>query len=150
MKTYESIAIGIPDILLPKQGVDRGKWAVIACDQFTSEPKYWQKVSEIVGDAPSTLSMIYPEAYLGEKEPEARIERIRNSMRKYLDEGIFEEFRGFIYVERKLGANIRKGLVVCLDQHRRGAAVRHTRTADRPGSNLRIDRRQSAASYDPR
>ena len=115
MKTYESIAIGIPDILLPKQGVDRGKWAVIACDQFTSEPKYWQKVSEIVGDAPSTLSMIYPEAYLGEKEPEARIERIRNSMRKYLDEGIFEEFRGFIYVERKLGANIRKGLVVCLD-----------------------------------
>ena len=115
MRTHESIGIGIPEILLPEQGIDRRKWAVIACDQFTSEPEYWQKVSQTVGDAPSTLNLIYPEVYLGEKKPDARIARIRKSMRKYLDEGIFEELEGFVYVERKVGEKTRKGLVVCLD-----------------------------------
>ena len=77
MKTYESIAIGRPDILLPKAGTDLSKWAVIACDQFTSEPEYWKKVIELVKDAPSTFNLIYPEVYLGEKDPDSRIASIR-------------------------------------------------------------------------
>ena len=52
------------DILLPKKDVDMSKWAVVACDQFTSEPEYWQAVEEKVGDAPSTLRLILPEANL--------------------------------------------------------------------------------------
>ena len=80
MKTYESIAIGIPNVLLPKAGSDLSKWAVIACDQFTSEPEYWQKVSEFVNNEPSTLNLIYPEVYLGEKNPVARITSIRQHM----------------------------------------------------------------------
>ena len=48
-------------ILLPKPGVDLTKWAVVACDQFTSQPEYWQAVEETVGDAPSTLRLILPE-----------------------------------------------------------------------------------------
>jgi uncharacterized protein (DUF1015 family) len=115
MKTYESIAIGMPEILLPKAGVDLRKWAVIACDQFTSEPEYWQKVSDIVGEAPSTLNLIYPEVYLGEKDPDSRIASIRYHMNLYLREGLMEQKQGFIYVERQTGQKIRKGVTVCID-----------------------------------
>ena len=115
MKTYESIAISIPDILLPKAGTDLRKWAVIACDQFTSEPEYWQKVSDIANDAPSTLNLIYPEVFLGEKDPDSRIASIRYHMNLYLQEGLLEQKQGFIYVERQTDQKIRKGLMVCLD-----------------------------------
>jgi len=118
MRTFESICLGIPDILLPKPSLDLSKWAVIACDQFTSEPEYWQKVSDFVGQAPSTLNLIYPEVYLNEKNSEVRIVRIRESMKRYMDEGLFEESEGFIYVERKTGRRTRKGLMVCLDLDR--------------------------------
>ncbi|UCE40287.1 MAG: DUF1015 domain-containing protein [Candidatus Aminicenantes bacterium] len=115
MKTYESIAIGIPDILLPKPGMDLTKWAVIACDQFTSEPEYWQEVRGIVGEAPSTLNLIYPEVYLGEKDPDTRIASIRYHMNLYLQEDLLDQKKGFIYVERQTGQQIRKGLMVCID-----------------------------------
>lgn len=115
MKTYESIAIGIPEILLPKDGIDLGKWAVIACDQFTSEPEYWHKVQDLVGDAPSTLKLIYPEVYLGEKDPDSRIASIREHMQRYLEQGLFQQKKGFVYVERQTGSKIRKGVMVCID-----------------------------------
>ncbi|MGB8951282.1 MAG: DUF1015 domain-containing protein [Candidatus Aminicenantales bacterium] len=115
MRTYASICLGIPRTLLPKPGLDLTKWAVIACDQFTSEPDYWQKVSDFIGEAPSTLNLIYPEIYLGEKNPQARITRIREYMERYMDMGLWEESEGFIYVEREVGPHIRKGLIVCLD-----------------------------------
>lgn len=118
MKTFDPIALGIPDILLPKAGIDLGKWAVIACDQFTSEPEYWQKVGRLVGDAPSTLNLIYPEVYLGEKNPEARISNIREHMKRYLEQDLFERTEGFVYVERQTGRHTRKGLMVCLDLER--------------------------------
>ena len=84
MKTHESICLGIPEISLPKPGTDLTKWAVIACDQYTSEPEYWQRAAEIVGSAPSTLNLIYPEVYLNEKDPDARIAGIRRHMKDYL------------------------------------------------------------------
>jgi len=115
MKTYESIAIGTPEILLPKENIDLSKWSIIACDQFTSEPEYWQKVQEIVGDEPSSLKLIYPEVYLGEKDPEQRIASIREHMQRYLDQNLFTQKEGFIYVERQTGVKTRKGLMVCID-----------------------------------
>lgn len=115
MRTYESICFGVPDILLPKAGVDPTKWAAIACDQYTSEPEYWRKAAELVGDAPSTLNIIYPEVNLNEKDPAIRIARIREHMDRYLAQGLFEEAEGLIYVERTTGPQPRKGLVVCLD-----------------------------------
>jgi hypothetical protein len=115
MRTFESLALGVPDILLPKAGLDLTKWAVIACDQYTSEPEYWQKVKEFVGDAPSALNLIYPEVYLGEPDADSRISRIRDQMRLYLERQIFDQSEGLIYVERRTGSGIRRGLVVCLD-----------------------------------
>jgi hypothetical protein len=115
MRVIEPLALGIPDILLPRPGSDLNRWAVIACDQFTSEPEYWEKVRAYVGDSPSALNIIYPEVYLNEKEPEPRIQRIRDHMNRYMSEGLFIESEGFVYVERTTGTRIRKGLLACLD-----------------------------------
>jgi hypothetical protein len=117
MRAHESLGIAVPDVLLPKPSVDWRKWAAIACDQYTSEPEYWEKVAGIVGDAPSTLHVTYPEVFLSEKDPEARIARIRATMRRYVEEKLFDETTGFVYVERMLPhvGKVRHGLMACLD-----------------------------------
>lgn len=115
MIKFESVCIGIPEILLPKQGIDLTKWAIIACDQFTSEPDYWQKVRDFVGEAPSALHLVYPEVYLNEPNPEERIRNIKNTMHQYIEDGLFEAHNGLVYVERNVGGKTRKGLLVCLD-----------------------------------
>jgi hypothetical protein len=115
MRTYESICLGVPEALLPKSGTNLTKWAVIACDQYTSEPEYWRKAADLVGDAPSTLNLIYPEVFLGEKAPETRIARIQSSMHRYLNQGLFDAEQGFVYLERESGGRTRRGLVICLD-----------------------------------
>ena len=74
------------DILLPTPGVDLEKWAVVACDQYTADPAYWQRVEQHVGDAPSTLRLIYPEIYL--EQGLGRIPEIQGAMRRYLREGV--------------------------------------------------------------
>ncbi len=103
----------IPRVLLPAQGFR--KWAVIACDQFTSDRGYWERVAREVGDAPSAFHMILPEVYLGENDEE-RIEDIHNSMRFALEEGWMRKSpRGLVLVERTTKTGVRKGLLVCID-----------------------------------
>jgi len=102
-------------VYLPKPGVDPHQWAVIAVDQFTSEPEYWDQVEEIVGDAPSTLHLTLPEIYLGSAGESDRIHDIRNTMRQYLRAGILQKREGVILVERKCHGRIRRGLMLCLD-----------------------------------
>ena len=105
----------LPHICLPRPGIDLRKWAVIACDQHTSEPAYWQQVAQEVGDAPSTLHLIFPEAYLGSADAPARIRRIQDTMRRYLAEGLFVERDGAVFVERTVGGRTRRGLMLELD-----------------------------------
>jgi hypothetical protein len=105
----------LPHILLPRPGIDLVKWAVIACDQYTSEPDYWRSVAHEVGDAPSTLHLIFPEAYLGAADAPSRIRRIQETMRSYLTHRMFVERDGAIYVERTVGNRIRRGLMLELD-----------------------------------
>ena len=83
MKTYDDIGIQIPQFYLPKKGLDLTKWAVIACDQFTSQPEYWQQVEKLVGDNPSTLHLILPEVYLEKPGEDGRIQGIQAAMRTY-------------------------------------------------------------------
>lgn len=92
------------------------KWAVIACDQFTSQPEYWQRVRAYVGDEVSTIHMIFPEAEL-ETEGRDMIERINDTMRAYVAEGLFDEYKdSYVYVERTLqNGSIRKGVVGSID-----------------------------------
>ena len=114
-RSYPQIGVQIPKLYLPKPGIDLTKWAVVACDQFTSEPEYWQQVEEFVGDAPSTLRMILPEAYLGSPDENGRIKLIQETMRRYLELGILQPAEGMVYVEREIDGKVRKGLVLCLD-----------------------------------
>ena len=103
------------DFLIPQEQYI-AKWPVIACDQFTAQPEYWEQTARLVGEAPSTYHMIFPEAELG-KDEEARMTRIYKTMQRYLSGGIFREVpNSYIYVERTLlDGSIRKGLVGLLD-----------------------------------
>lgn len=115
MKITSDIGIQIPQIYFPKTGTDLTKWAVIACDQFTSEPEYWDEVEKIVGEAPSTLNLIFPEVHLERPGGEERIKNIHLAMRNYVDEGILQPRDGLVYVERTVSGKTRKGIVLCLD-----------------------------------
>lgn len=120
IERLKKIGIGTPDILIPRRGTDLQRWAVVACDQYTSEMDYWERVEQYVAEFPSTLHLIYPEAYLEEKEPQKRIDRINLTMRKYLEQGLFETHaQNFFLVHRTTdGDNGRWGLIVALDLER--------------------------------
>ena len=103
------------DILLPAEKVDLKKWSVIACDQYTSQPEYWQEVENIVGDAPSTLKIVFPEVYLDEGDK--RISRINAEMRNYIEGGLFKEYKNtLIFVERtQSDGRVRRGILGTVD-----------------------------------
>ncbi|MFA6518240.1 MAG: DUF1015 domain-containing protein [Candidatus Shapirobacteria bacterium] len=113
----ERIGVRVPRILLPKEGVDMSKWAVVACDQFTSEPEYWAGVERLVAEVSSTYKITLPEVYLESPDKQERIKEINEEMKKYLDEEVLEEkFEGFVLVERTLkSGKERRGLMVALD-----------------------------------
>ena len=115
MRTYQHIGVQVPQVYLPRTGIDLTKWSVVACDQFTSEPEYWEQVKRIVGDSPSTFHLILPEIYLGKPEEQERTQRVHLSMQEYLKNGLLEPFEGFMYVERQVEGKTRKGLLLCLD-----------------------------------
>ena len=102
------------NILLPKSNFE--KWAVVACDQYTSEPEYWKEVEKTVGNEPSALNLILPEVYLS-ADNSNRIEKINRTMTDYLENGVFREIENtFIYLEREVtGEKIRKGVVGLID-----------------------------------
>ncbi|MBS0306659.1 MAG: DUF1015 domain-containing protein [Proteobacteria bacterium] len=105
----------LPRILLPRPGIDLRKWAVVACDQYTSEPDYWRQVEAEVGNAPSTLRLIFPEVHLGAADARARIGAIQQAMRRYLEDGLLVPHEGAVYVERTVGGRTRRGLMLEID-----------------------------------
>ena len=104
------------DILLPAHE-DMEKWAVVACDQFTSQPEYWEAVDQFVGDAPSTLRLILPEAKLNGAHVDQDIANINASMEEYLKQGVFRTYPdALIYIERtQSDGKIRHGLIGMVD-----------------------------------
>lgn len=104
------------DILLPRVE-DMTKWSCIACDQFTSEPEYWREAERLVGNEPSTLRLMLPEAWLGLRDSAAETRKIYAAMSDYVNRGLFETVENsYIYVERTLPSGaVRRGLVGKLD-----------------------------------
>ena len=88
---------------------------MVACDQYTSQPDYWNKVSQITEDSPSTYHLILPEAYLGKSEEEQHKSQINSTMEHILNRTYFNKYQGFIYVERTFGQKTRQGLIAALD-----------------------------------
>lgn len=114
--TFKKLGFYPADILLPKDA-DMSKWAVVACDQFTSQPEYWQAVEDYVGEAPSALRLILPEAKLNAPDVEDRIGKINASMQRYLEEGVFKSLdHSMLYMERtQSDGKIRHGLIGMVD-----------------------------------
>lgn len=111
-----STAFHAADILLPKD-TKLEKWAVIACDQFTSESEYWAETAKFTDGAVSSLDLILPEVFLNDPDVDKRIERIHANMNGYLDAGLFEEYKNaLIYVERtQTDGIVRAGIVGAVD-----------------------------------
>lgn len=110
---FAKLGIHIPHILMPREDIDISRWAVIACDQFTSNPAYWQAVAQYVGDTPSTLHLVLPEIDLAQSEQ--RIPQINQTMRQYTQDVLTRSIDGFVYVERETTDGLRRGLVMALD-----------------------------------
>ena len=107
---------GSADILLPKSA-DMHRWAVIACDQFTSDTAYWQRVADTVGQEQSTLHMILPEAHLGSADEAECVKKINATMDAYLAGDVFQTYAdSYVYVERTLlNGSVRPGLIGAVD-----------------------------------
>lgn len=103
------------DIMLP-QNVEYSKWSVVACDQYTSEPNYWQKVADETRNSASAFNIIFPEVYLG-KDDDARIKKINLTMRGYIEGGLFKTLKNtYIYLERTLSdGKVRRGVIGSID-----------------------------------
>lgn len=104
------------DILLPRN-CDMELWSVVACDQYTSQPEYWQRVEARVGNHPSTLRLVLPESHLKDPDVEMEIMEINNTMTRYLRDGVLKEHpQCLIYVERVISnGKVRRGLIGKLD-----------------------------------
>lgn len=110
-------AFSTAKILLPRlDSAGMSKWSVVACDQYTGEPQYWEKTAELVGDAPSALRLILPEVYLEQPDTEERISAINTEMEKYSAQGLFEEYNGLILTRRtQADGKVRTGIVGAID-----------------------------------
>ena len=113
---WEKFGLHIPQIMIPKDGTDYFKWSVVACDQYTSEPEYWDEVEKIVGDAPSALKLMLPELYLGKEGEAERIAKIRETMAQYMADGTLQTLApGAMLVKRTAEGRSRLGLVIATD-----------------------------------
>ena len=113
MNKYKHSPVQCAEFLLPA-AENMEKWPVVACDQYTAEPAYWEKAEQIVGDAPSALRLILPEAYL--HQDAGRIEKIHTTMETYLQQGIFaRSINGMVLTERTTESGVRVGIVLAVD-----------------------------------
>ena len=117
IKRLHALGIAPADILLPREGFDMQKWAAIACDQYSSEPEYWERAYAFVGESPSALRLIIPEAFLETPRGEALQTGTISAMDQYLADGVFRTVeQSFVYVERSTPHTaLRRGLVAAFD-----------------------------------
>ena len=114
---FPKIGVRVPKVLLPSKNIDLQRWAVVACDQYTSQLEYWQEVEKLVQNSPSTLNLIFPEVYLEAPGKQERIKKIVKSMKEYLSKGYLQETDPcLILVDRKTkNVASRKGLILSID-----------------------------------
>jgi len=144
------------DIMLPKKSGDPGfmqKWSVVACDQYTSDISYWNKIKECVGTSISSLNLIIPEIYL-ETETESSIgERIKNiseAMRAYEKDLVCCKDSMF-YIERTLkNGRVRRGILGAVDleeyDYKKGSGAKIRSTEETVASRIppRVKIRENA------
>ena len=104
------------DILIPKTD-DMTLWSVVACDQYTSEPEYWDEVEKITSGKPSAYHIVLPELYLDMDGVDERIRKINETMLSYCNSDLFKEYKSsYIYIERtQKNGKVRKGIIGAVD-----------------------------------
>lgn len=120
LEKARQLGVEIPELYLPAPGTDLSRWAIVACDQFTSQPDYWQAAERQVGSAPSTLNLVLPEIYLehpGDKPVAERVAQINKTMADYLDQQTIVPLKsGCILIDRRTKLHrSRKGLLLAID-----------------------------------
>lgn len=114
--SWKTLGLHIPEIMLPAGDIDYSKWAVVACDQYTSDLKYWEDVEKIVGKAPSTLRLMLPEVYLEKPDVEKRIDDVHAAMEKYIENGTLQKMpKGCMLIKRVAEGRNRLGVVISVD-----------------------------------
>ncbi len=108
------LGVLIPNVLLPNKNIDYSKYAVLACDQYAAQPEYWRRVKEYVGDSPSALNLILPEAWLLEGDHD--YEKRAGFMNKYLSDCTLEDMGvALIFIRIKTPDGVRRGLIAAFD-----------------------------------
>lgn len=79
-RMFENTGVHIPEIMLPSRAVALREWSVVACDQYTSQPDYWERVEKEVDGNPSTLNLVFPEIYLKDTDKDQRIKNINKTI----------------------------------------------------------------------
>ena len=156
-RNHPEIALHVPTLLIPRPDVPLQTWSVIACDQYSSQPEYWDETRRLVGDNPSTLDLVLPEAHLGLDDRESTITAINRRMASYLESGVLaEQPPGLMLVEREVGrTSPRRGLIVALDlecfDFREGSRelIRSTEGTDPARLPARMDVRRGAPLESP-
>ncbi len=114
---FKEAGAAVPEILFPK--ADLRKWSCVACDQFTSQPEYWDEVSSYIGDSHSSLDLMLPEAWLGTPKGEKHRDAICGNMEQYLGDGTLSSIgQGLMFIKRQTSTGVRKGLMLLLDLDR--------------------------------
>jgi len=113
---FDKIGLQIPELMLPGPSIDKTAWTVVACDQYSSEPDYWEAVSTLTKGKPSTRHLMLPEVYLEQDDANA-IQSIQQTMHEYLEQGVLESFNdGLVIIERTLSSGQKRlGVMVALD-----------------------------------
>lgn len=110
------MGVKVPEILIPDENVNMTKWSVLACDQYTSDERYWKDVEKFVGGNPSTLHIMLPEIYINDPSRSEMIGYIKETMKRYIDDSVLKLLpEGFVLVERMICGQPRKGLMVAVD-----------------------------------
>ncbi len=119
-RQLESLGLAIPRIIMPAPRIDLHRWAIVACDQHTDNPHYWQKVKHIVGSSPSTLHLMVPEIYLDDPNLSQRLRNIAHELRRYLQQGILQERGSMVLLIRRTFSDgrIQQGLLMAVDLER--------------------------------
>lgn len=123
MSSFEKVGIAPAKILFPNSRIE--SWATIACDQYTSDPSYWEDVKKNIGDDPSSLYLMMPEAWLGDESKRSHQDNISSVMKKYLDDNILTDIgEGFMFIHRTMSNGYqRRGLLCLLDLEKYDYAI---------------------------
>ena len=114
MTNWQGLGVRPVRILIPKAPYNNHFWPVVALDQYTSQKEVWQNADREVGEQPSTLRLIVPEAFLDEAK--SRSKAVYRAMDDYIQRDLFTTLDdSFVLVERETQSGKRVGLVLAID-----------------------------------